>query len=621
MLIGKDRMGGRAINANTKLLINGELKQILGVTPASFSGLAVGERFDIALPFCQPKQLMRNLFDVTVMGRLRPGWTVQRASAQLAAQSPGIMAATEITGYGSSTVERYRKFRLAAYPAAAGVSNLRNQYDSSLWLLLTITGLVLLIACANLANLLLARASAREREIAVRLALGAGRVRLLRQLLVESGLLAVTGALLGVGLAELLSRVLVSAISTEDYSLTLPMGIDWRVLLFAAGVAAVTCVIFGAAPALRASGADPVIAMKEGGRGLTTGRERFSLQRVMVVTQIAVSLLLLVGALLFVRSFRNLMMFNPGFREGGITVAYIGFQESKFGREHPEEFKRALLEDVRSTPGVRDAASTTMVPLLGGSWTHRVPVGTVEGDSKFTWVSPDYFETLGVPLLTGRAFNENDTGSSQRVAVVNQIFVRDFMHGRDPIGQTIRTHPEPDYPATIYEVIGVIPDTKYSCLRCGTPPMAFAPDAQFPAQFMDSDHDLFKRIAHNGDRFGKTPPQRKTSGDYGPIQGFRNADSGWAGGRPIDGDAVRILWRAGGATSDGWALRSHFLYRDASAQRDWNPRRTWRKPQPSGGDGDARGGNAAGYWHRDWHSAFARRRTRSQYPAVRVKVV
>ena len=174
------------------------------------------------------------------------------------------MAATEITGYDAKVISQYLHFKLAAYSAATGVSYLRDSYDSSLQLLLGITGLVLLIACANLANLMLARATTREREIAVRLALGAGRVRLLRQLLVESSLLAAIGAALGVGLAQVLSRVLVRALSTEDSVVTLSTGTDLPVLVFAALVAMLTCVIFGMMPAFRASGADPGTVIKSG---------------------------------------------------------------------------------------------------------------------------------------------------------------------------------------------------------------------------------------------------------------------------------------------------------------------------------------------------------------------
>ncbi|MFZ0594666.1 MAG: ABC transporter permease, partial [Bryobacteraceae bacterium] len=454
----QSKLGGTQIGPDTKLLINGQLKQITGVTPPSFAGLAVGEGFDIALPFCMPKELSRNQFELTAMGRLRPGWTVKSASAQLAAQSPGIMAATEIQGYNSRTVETYRTFKLGAYPASAGVSELRETYDSSLWLLLGITGLVLLIACANLANLMLARTSAREREIAVRLAVGAARIRLLRQLLVESFLLSAIGAGMGLGLAQLLSRVLVWSLSTEDNTVALATGTDWRVLLFAAGAAAFTCIVFGVGPALRASGTDPATAMKTGSRGMSASRERFSMQRLMIVTQVSVSLMLLVGALLFVRSFYNLITVNPGMRKGGITVAYFGFQKSNIARERLEEFKRELLEDVRLVPGVLNAAITTHVPLVGGSWGHGITIGRTEGDSRFTWVSPGYFQTMGIPVLVGRGFTGNDTSASQRVALVNEMFVRRFLNGANPIGQSVRTHPEPGYPSTIYEIVGVIPD-------------------------------------------------------------------------------------------------------------------------------------------------------------------
>jgi predicted permease len=477
----QSKLGSRELDANTKLFINGRMRQIIGVTPPAFLGLSVGDRFDIALPSCRPKQVRNDSFEVAVMGRLKPGWTLPSATAQLMSMSPAIMAATEITGYDSKTVQSYRQFQLAAYPAANGISRLRDAYTSSLWLLLAITGLVLLIACANLANLMLARAATREREIAVRLALGAARSRVLRQLLVESGLLAAIGAALGIGLAEFLSRALVLALSSGEETVALSTNLDWRVLLFTASVAILTCVIFGMAPSFRASSADPVTAMKSGGRGTTANRERFTFQRAMVITQISVSLVLLVGALLFVRSFRNLMTFDPGVREEGITVAFIGFDKSNIQRDRYEEFGHDLLQEVRSIPGVVNAANTTHIPLIGGSWGHQITIGKVEGGSRFSWTSPSYFDTMGIKIVRGSAFTDSDTAASQRVAVVNQTFVRRFLDGADPIGQTLRTHPEPGYPSTVYQIVGVMADSKYENLRDDIPPFVIAPSTQFPA--------------------------------------------------------------------------------------------------------------------------------------------
>jgi predicted permease len=473
-------MGGRDLTPGTSLLVDGDPVEVIGVTPPGFFGVAVGDTFDIAGILCRPKEMRRDVFDLAVMGRLRPGWTLERASAHFDSLSAGVLAATEITGYNADVVERYRRFRFAAYDASGGLSALREEYDSSLWLLLAITGLVLLIACANLANLMLARASARGREIAVRVALGASRGRLMGQLLVESALLAAAGAALGIVLAQALSRGLVSSLAADSGVVNLVIETDWRVLLFTAAIAAATCLVFGVAPAWRASGLPPEAALRVAGRGLSAGRDRLSLQRVMVVAQIAVSLVLLVGALLFVRSFRNLMAFDPGLRQEGITVAFVGWPDTTVPADQRDEFRAQLLDEVRAVPGVVGAATTTNVPLLGGSWTHGVTVGTIENSSKFTWVSPGYFETMGMRLRQGRDLERHDTRTSPRVAVVNQAFVRDFLAGADPIGKTMRTHEEPGYPSTVYEIVGVVSDSRYRDIRGGVPAQAFAPATQFP---------------------------------------------------------------------------------------------------------------------------------------------
>jgi predicted permease len=506
-------LGGRELGRDARLTVDLQPQEIIGVTPPGFFGLAVGESFDIAFPFCRPEKVRREVFDLAVMGRLRPGWTIERASAHLDALSTGIFEAAAPTGYGPTSIEQFKKFRLAAYSGSAGVSWLRAQYDMPLQLLLAMTGLVLLIACANLANLMLARATARQHEVAVRLALGASRATLLRQFLVESGLLAASGAALGIGLAQILSRVLVRTLSTADAAPTLTIATDWRVLLFTAGLAMATCLVFGIAPALRAARILPASAMKSGGRSMTAGRERFSVQRLMVVTQIAVSLVLLVAALLFVRSFRNLITFDPGFRQEGITVGFFSFHRSGLAPEGINDFQRAFLAEIKAVPGIVNAGTTTNTPLIGGSWTHGVQVGANQGDSKFTWVSPGYFETMNLPILQGRDFTLHDTRTSPRVAVVNQTFVRQLVGGHNPIGRTLRTAPEPNYPSTVYEIVGVVPDTKYNDLRGQIPAMAFAPDSQYPtigpwsAMMIHSSVDPAVAIAGIKHRLAESHPE------------------------------------------------------------------------------------------------------------------
>jgi predicted permease len=471
--------GGRE-PGGLRLKINGQSHEVIGVTPAGFLGIAVGETFDVIVPLCRPGNLRRDVFDVAVIGRLRPEWTLERASAHVNALSAGIFDATAPTGYTTGSIERFKRFRLEAVSAATGVSVLREEYDTSLQLLMAITGLVLLLACANIANLLLARAVTREREYSVRLAIGASRVRLLRQGLAESGVLAACGAVVGVGLAQILSRLLLRALSTDGGGPTLSLAADWRTIAFAAVTAAATCLIFGIAPALRATRIQPAEVMKAGGRGLTAG-SRLSFQRFMVVTQIAVSLVLLVAALLFVRSFRNLITFDAGMRQEGITVAFFAFHQLNLPKAAINDAQRRILADVQSIPGVVSAATTTNVPLVGGSWTHGVHVGAVNDSAKFAWVSPGYFETMKIPMVEGRDVTLDDRSTTTRVAVVNQAFVRHFIRQGTAIGQRLRTDPEPNYPSAEYEVVGVVADTRYDELRSPVHPMVFVPDSQHPS--------------------------------------------------------------------------------------------------------------------------------------------
>jgi predicted permease len=465
--------------------------EVIGVTPPEFAGLEVGRRFDIALPICASAVWgnavdQRNTFWLTVMGRLKPGWTLARAGAYVDALSAGLFDATTPPGYDAAGLARYRSFRLTALSAARGVSEWRERYERALWWLLATTGIVLLIACANISNLMLARASAREREIAMRVALGATRARLAAQMLVEGALLAGGGAAAGAALAGAMSRALVAALTTDGDRLHLEVALDWRALAFTAAVALAACAAFALVPALRSSQAVPAAAMQGGARG-PTATPRGSFQRVLVAGQIALSLVLLVGALLFVGSFRNLISVDTGLRQDGVLFARVAMMaQMRPAADQILALNQALLERIRSTPGVQSAATTTQFPLNGSSWSQGIVVRDAGGvhrrGAKFTYVSPGYFATFGIPLRAGRDVSDADTGSSRKIAIVNETFVRQYRPSREnALGMTVTTTPEPRFPEATYEVVGIVGDTRYASLRDEMPPIVYVPITQHPS--------------------------------------------------------------------------------------------------------------------------------------------
>jgi predicted permease len=483
--------GGRRDVVDGKITINRHPVPIIGVAERDFYGVEVGRNFDVAVPVCaeplingENSQLKSGIgWWLSVMGRLKPDWTVERASAQLRAVSQGIFEAAMPPEYNASNAKSLLAAKLAAIPGGSGVSDLRESYAQPLSLLLALAGLVLLIASANLANLLLARANAREKEMAMRMAVGAGRVRLIRQLLLESLLLAGIGAALGALLARDLSQVLVASMSTEQAPLFVALRTDWRVLGFTSALAIFTCVLFGLAPALRATSVSPGLALKEGGRGATQGRSRFGLRRVLVVSQIALSLMLLVGALLFARSLKNLATLDPGFRRDGILVVDIDFSARKLGTEARRAFSDELLRRVRGIAGVDAAATAAVVPLSGDGIGHDILVGAT-GDAPedvpvaaFNYVSPGYFETLQTPFLVGHDFDEHDRVGSPNVAIVNQAFVDKFAQGKNPLDFKFRVRRLMKTSAP-YQIIGVVKDTKYTDLRENREVIVYSPQAQ-----------------------------------------------------------------------------------------------------------------------------------------------
>ena len=479
--------GGDPSVVGRSITLDGHSFDVVGVTPASFFGVEVGRAFDVAVPLCaEPFSRgartaldKKDVWFLGAIGRLKPGVSIEQARAQLASISAPIFQET-LPSYRPQDAKHYLEFKLGAYPAGTGISQLRRQYESPLWLLLATTGLVLLIACANLANLMLARATAREREIAVRLAIGASRGRIVRQLLAESLLIAAIGAAAGAALAQSLSRFLVDFLTTSNNRVFVALALDWRIFAFTAALAVLTCLIFGLVPAIRATGAAPGAVMKAGSRGTTDTRARFGMRRALVVAQVALSLVLVVGALLFVRSLRNLMTLDAGFQQDGILVVNMDLRRAGIA----EERRTALYADITSRfaaiPGVASAAQAFIVPVSGSGWNNNIVIDgrKYTENVNFNEVSAGYFRTMGTPILAGRDFDGRDVPGADKTAIVTQLFVRKFFPDRNPLGQTFQIDEAPGRPQPLYRIVGIVKDTKYTDLREEMTPLVFFDAAQ-----------------------------------------------------------------------------------------------------------------------------------------------
>jgi predicted permease len=479
----------------TTLTIEGHAVEIIGISAAGFSGVEVGRAFDVAVPICAEPALSNGdgrletgtAWWLAIMGRLKPGWSMDQASAHLAAISPVVFRATLPAAYPAVNTDHYLAFTLQAVPGGAGVSGLREDYSEPLWLLLGTGALVLVIACVNLASLLLARASARAQEVAVRLGLGASRGRVMRQLLVESVLLAGLGAASGSVIAGFLSRWLVSSLDPDGQTIRLELATDWRVLAFTVITGVVTCVLFGLLPALRATRVSAATVLRSAGRGLTASRERFALRRALVILQVALSLMLLAGALLFARTLRNLLTVDPGFTADGVVVAALDLRALRAGQDALRGLRTDALARVRAVPGVDAAAEVAVVPVSGNAWGNNVWMERAEsapGNALFNRISRDYFTTLAIPMVAGRDVSEADTIASPPVAIVNDTFVRTVANGVNPIGRRIIVEATPSQPETAYEIVGIVRDAKYLDLRQEPYPGVFlaAGQAQRPGE-------------------------------------------------------------------------------------------------------------------------------------------
>jgi len=487
--------GGDPSIVGRTITLDGHPFGIVGVTPASFFGVEVGRAFDVAVPLCaEPISRgartaldKKNVWFLGAMGRLNAGVTIEQARAQLQSISAPIFQAT-LPDYRAEDARHYLEFKVGAYPAGTGISQLRRQYESPLWLLLATTGLVLLIACANLANLMLARATAREREIAVRLAIGASRGRIVRQLLAESLLIAAVGAASGALLAQWLSQFLVDFLRTDNNRVFVALSLDWRIFAFTAVLAVVTCLVFGLAPAVRATGTAPANAMKAGSRGSTDTRERFGVRRALVVAQVALSLVLVVGAVLFVRSLRNLVTLDAGFQQDGILVLNMDLRRTGIPEERRVATFAEITAKLAALPGVASAAQVYIMPVSGSGWNNNIVIDGKKytENVNFNEVSAGYFRTMGTPILAGRDFDERDTPGAEKAVIVTQLFTQKFFAGQNPIGRTFQVDETPGQPRPLCRIVGVVKDTKYTDLREEFTPLAYfdASQAEKPDPFL-----------------------------------------------------------------------------------------------------------------------------------------
>jgi predicted permease len=483
--------GGRADAVGSTLTIRGLPLPIVGVAAEGFHGVEVGRSFDLALPICARPYLYGAAGQprpaewwLAAMGRRAPGVSVREAAAALAAISAPLFKDTLPPSYGPEDVGAYLKFTLTARDGRGGFSSLREQYGAPLWLLLGISSLVLLMACVNLANLLLGRMAAREREMAMRLAIGASRPRLLRQLLVESLLIGALGAAAGALLAPLSGRAIVAMMGTDVSPLFLELGIDWRMLSFAAALAVLTSVVFGLTPALRASRVPALEALKSAGRVPTGGRRQAAMRRALIAIQITLSVVLLSGGLLFGRSLYNLLTVDLGFREAGILEADVDLGRLDVPAEDRAAVRRDLLARLRALPDVADVATLSSVPMVTSAYKHvfvEGPGGLTRHVSRFNRVSDRFFATLETPIVAGRDFNDADTPSAPIALIVNEAFVQQVFGGGNPIGVTLRLEGQRQQPGPPATIVGIVKNAKHGSLREDFPAIAYSAESQTAA--------------------------------------------------------------------------------------------------------------------------------------------
>ncbi|HLX00217.1 MAG TPA: ABC transporter permease [Candidatus Acidoferrales bacterium] len=491
----QEHYGGGPNAVGSMLSLNAHPFQVVGVTSPGFFGVDVGHKFDVAIPICSEAIIhgkntmlaMRSSWWIEIMGRPKAGISREQLNARLRVLSPGIFAATVPPNWKPDMQQKYLKRILNASPSATGISNLRRTYTQPLRMLMVVVGLVLLIACANIASLMLARSAARRKEIAVRLAMGASRFRLIRQLLTECILLSCAGAVLGVLFARWGCAVLVRLISTTRNPIFLQLTLDSRVLAFTAGVAILTGLLFGILPAFRSTHVSLASAMKGSQAEESESHSHSRPGRWIVASQVALSLVLMIVAGLFLRSFTNLLTLDAGFDRSNVLLVNSNFHNANIPPVQFDAMERQILDRLKALPGVISVSQSVLTPLSRNQWDNYLfvdggggPTGD-DADAYLNYVSPGYFTTLRSPILAGRDFNAGDTAGAPFVGIVNETLARKFFPHTDPIGRYVHLEPEQGKPPDPIRIVGILKDAKYNSLRDETPPTAYFPFAQLNA--------------------------------------------------------------------------------------------------------------------------------------------
>ena len=500
----RDKFGAKPDVIGSTILVNNNKMTIIGVSQAGFDGVELSDPPSIFVPMMMQLELMPGNKDmltnrrnrwVNVFGRLKPDVSAEKAKASLQPFMHSMLE-TEVKEEAFRNAspydrEQFLKCWMDVLPGSQGRQNVQRGLSTPLWVLMATTGMVLLIACANIANLLLARATRRQKEMAIRLAIGASRGRIISQLLIEMFVLAITGGVLGLLLAFWADKALMSVYLPADSArLNITTTPDLKVLLFTFGVSALTALAFGLVPALQTTKPNVGTVLKDEASAVV-GSGNKGLRKSLVVVQVALSLLLLIGAGLFLRSLENLSHLGPGFNASRL----IGFEiDPSLNSYTPERGKlayRELTESLKSLPGVEGVGLASMRILENDEWDSNM---TVEGYSPdkpddraepyMNSISPNYFAALGVPIVSGRDFTDADSRQVKHgekdddyvpaTVMINETFARKFFPGRDPIGRHLGFGSDPGT-KTDMEIIGIVKDIKYTSLRDEIPPQAYVP--------------------------------------------------------------------------------------------------------------------------------------------------